>query len=138
MRHPPTYTFTLQHYPPFPTFFKNSITQTNQKNNQLIPNHPHHPISYLFTTLLFSQHYIKLHQFADQLFLTQSTLKNHLKPLNHLFSLHPLSLPHPPKYPLTLTPDQIKLTYSLPHHLFHHHHPNPPLLPQQTYQFIQH
>ncbi|MGS0904013.1 BglG family transcription antiterminator [Bacillus altitudinis] len=131
------YTLTVEDYGAFRTFLKNSMRERNEKKNQVIPNQPEDRISYLLRRLLLSEDYMKLDELAEELFVSESTVKNDLKAVKHLFSLHGLSVAHRPKYGLRLTGDEMKLRYCLAEHVFQQEHPNPALLPEETYQLIQ-
>lgn len=131
------YTLTVEDYGSFRTFLKKSLGERNENKEQIIPNQPEDRVAYLLKRLLLSEDYIKLDALAEELFVSESTVKNDLKAVRHLFSLHGLSVSHRPKYGLRLTGEEMKLRYCMAEHVFQKAHANSTLLPEETYQFIQ-
>lgn len=103
------------------------MRERNEKRIKLFQISRSDRISYLLRRLLLSEDYMKLDELAEELFVSESTVKNDLKAVKHLFSLHGLSVAHRPKYGLRLTGDEMKLRYCLAEHVFQQEHPNPAL-----------
>ncbi|MCU0156483.1 BglG family transcription antiterminator [Bacillus safensis] len=131
------YTLSVEDYGAFRTFLKTSLRERNEKKEPFIPNQPEDRVAHLLKRLLLSEDYIKLEGLAEELFVSESTVKNDLKAVRHLFSLHGLSISHRPKYGLRLTGDEMKLRYCMAEHVFQQEHANAALLPEETYQLIQ-
>ncbi|MBA4493977.1 BglG family transcription antiterminator [Paenactinomyces guangxiensis] len=104
---------------------------------EAVPTEPKERVNYIIKRLLLSEGYIKLETLAEELFVSESTIKNDLKEVRSIMSNYELELDKRPNYGLKITGNEIKLRYCMAEHVFNSSHKAPSLLPDDELEAIR-
>ncbi|HZG15223.1 MAG TPA: BglG family transcription antiterminator [Candidatus Bathyarchaeia archaeon] len=110
------YTLHVTDPPAFRQFLQ--IITTQNSIRQEIPDDPKHRVSYLMKRLLLAETYIKLKTLSDELFISESTIKNDLKEVRAVLAKYELRLEKRPNYGLKIAGKEHKLRYCMAEYVF--------------------
>lgn len=101
-------------------YFKPFLTKIMNENNlsTAIPSEPEERVDYILKRLLLAEEYLKIEQFADELFVSESSIKNDLKEVRRLLKAFNLDLEKKPNYGLKIKGEEAKLRYCLAAYVF--------------------
>ncbi|WP_134683866.1 BglG family transcription antiterminator [Brevibacillus migulae] len=103
--------------PPAFRHFLQIITAHNSARHD-IPDDPKLRVGYLMKRLLLAESYVKLKTLSDELFISESTIKNDLKEVRAVLSKYELRLEKRPNYGLKIAGEEHKLRYCMAEYVF--------------------
>lgn len=101
-------------------YFKPFLTKIMNENNVStpLPTEPEERVDYILKRLLLAEEYLKIEQFAEELFVSESSIKNDLKEVRRLLKDFNLNLDKKPNYGLKIKGQEAKLRYCLAAYMF--------------------
>lgn len=101
-------------------YFKPLLTKIMNENNitSSIPSEPEERVDYILKRLLLAEEYLKIEHFAEELFVSESSIKNDLKEVKRLLKAFNLDLEKKPNYGLKIKGEEAKLRYCLGAYVF--------------------
>ncbi|WP_420359531.1 helix-turn-helix domain-containing protein, partial [Bacillus altitudinis] len=81
------------------------------QQQQPLPLLPQQPLPFIFKNLLLPQSYLNLQHLHHHLFITKSTITNHIKSLKPNLQPFHLNLQPNPNKPSPIKPSEIKIPY---------------------------
>ncbi|UQZ75451.1 hypothetical protein C2I17_13395 [Niallia circulans] len=101
-------------------YFKPFLTKIMNENNVStpLPTEPEERVDYILKRLLLAEEYLKIEQFAEELFVSESSIKNDLKEVRRLLKDFNLNLDKKPNYGLKIMGQEAKLRYCLAAYVF--------------------
>lgn len=101
-------------------YFKPFLTKIMNENNlsTSIPTEPEERVDYILKRLLLAEEYLKIDRFAEELFVSDSSIKNDLKEVRRLLKAFNLDLDKKPNYGLKIKGEEAKLRYCLAAYVF--------------------
>lgn len=97
------------------------------KGVKALPSEPKERIIYIIKRLLLSEHYLKLEELAEELYVSLPTVKNDLKSVRQILHQYELQLEKRPNYGLKISGNEMKWRYCIAEYVFHDS-PKPPRL----------
>ncbi|MBP3041197.1 transcription antiterminator [Bacillaceae bacterium Marseille-Q3522] len=110
------YELIIKDYSSFRPFLQELTTENDLEN--AIPTEPSERIKYMLRRLLLSEKYIKIEDFANELFISESSVKNGMKEIRSILKKFNLGLESRPNYGLKITGDEAKLRYCIAEYVF--------------------
>jgi len=101
-------------------YFKPFLTKIMNENqlSTSIPIEPEERVDYVLKRLLLAEGYLKVEQFVEELFVSESSIKNDLKEVRRLLQAFNLDLDKKPNYGLKIKGEEAKLRYCLAAYVF--------------------
>ncbi|KAB7670751.1 transcription antiterminator [Bacillus sp. B1-b2] len=93
--------------------FLQSISVENSFYNKAIPKTPEDRVTYLITRFLLSDHYIKLDDLAEELYISKSTIQLDIKSVKEILQKYDITLEAKPNYGLKVLGEEIKVRFCL-------------------------
>jgi len=111
---------------------------TTQNSTRLeIPDDPKHRVSYLMKRLLLAETYLKLKTLSDELFISESTIKNDLKEVRAVLAKYELRLEKRPNYGLKIAGKEHKLRYCMAEYVFARNEDHAAMLKEEQLAIIR-
>lgn len=110
------YELVIEHY----HYFKPFLTKIMNENNlsTSIPTEPEERVDYILKRLLLAEEFLKIEQFTEELFVSESSIKNDLKEVRRLLKAFNLDLEKKPNYGMKIKGEEAKLRYCLAAYVF--------------------
>ncbi|REJ31168.1 BglG family transcription antiterminator [Caldibacillus debilis] len=101
--------------------FKNFLTdvaEIDSRHGRIIPLYPEDRVRYMIRRLLLTNHYLKLEDLADELFVSRSTVQMDFKAVKKIFRSNGIEIVSKPNYGIKIKGDEKKLRFMLSEYLF--------------------
>ncbi|PAF17901.1 BglG family transcription antiterminator [Terribacillus saccharophilus] len=99
-------------------FYKYIRSITGDLELQTVPSQPEDRVSFIIKHLLMNEHYVKLDEIADLLFVSKSTVQNDLRIVKESLSKYDIQLKSRPNYGLKLIGNELKMRFCMSEYLF--------------------
>ncbi|WP_284561519.1 BglG family transcription antiterminator [Bacillus sp. T2.9-1] len=106
------YTLEIWDKPVFQQYL-HSIFVENTLSHVSIPKTPEDRVTYIIIRFLLNDHYLKLDDLADELFVSKSTIQQDIKNVKEILQKYDITLEARPNYGLKAVGDEIKVRFCL-------------------------
>jgi len=106
------YTLEIWDKPVFQQYL-HSIFVENTLSHVGIPKTPEDRVTYIIIRFLLNDHYLKLDDLADELFVSKSTIQQDIKNVKEILQKYDITLEARPNYGLKAVGDEIKVRFCL-------------------------
>lgn len=137
------YQLKIENQTLFKQFLKDYIYQPTS-HNEAIPTNRKQRIQYLIIRLLLAEDYLKLEHLADELYVSESSIKNDLKGVREELRQYQIKLEVRPKYGMIINATELQIRFCMSEYLFQRKgsemellNSNISILPEEEIQIIE-
>lgn len=98
--------------------FLQSVFREQVANEDSIPKSPEERTTYLIRRLLLGEHYLKLDDLSEEIYVSRSTVQNDLKNVKEILNEYGIQLETRPNYGIKLKGSELKLRFCMSEYIF--------------------
>ncbi|HLR68328.1 MAG TPA: BglG family transcription antiterminator [Virgibacillus sp.] len=98
--------------------FLQTVFREKVANKDVIPKSPEERTSYLIRRLLLSEHYLKLDDLSEEIYVSRSTVQNDLKNVKRILNDYGIQLETRPNYGIKLKGSELKVRFCMSEYIF--------------------